>query len=478
MATVTLTLVDAWELFDPRLSASGDLVTYLRAVLTKSTKWFEATGGSIFLSSIGGIYSLAAQVGPTKLPQDATIHFGVGVAGTAIETGKPMIVNDPRKMPALKGRVKETRESIGSALVIPLVLPETGCVGVLNLSRCKGCTEFDEEDLARARAVAHQVALAVGNKLLLDQAHESGEQLKSVVDSLDVAVCVLDAEGNIQVENARTRTLRMEGVIDQILSRFGREGRHEIDGRVYWVQQSPAASGAVIAVYDLTEHERSREESSRLKRLAEIGQMAAAIAHDIRNPLTGIRTAAQMIPQIPEQAKELADMIEEEVVRLNRLCEEFLELARPMDIKKKRINLTDPVSRVCRLVEREYEAAGVQLRVEFPLESPTIHADAMRIEQAMRNVLRNALQACKPGGAVTVTVDQGQVTVTDDGCGMSQDAVEHAGTPFFTTKAQGTGLGLSNVRKIVEAHKGKLTFKSGEGQGTTVIMQFPIEDSK
>lgn len=218
-------------------------------------------------------------------------------------------------------------------------------------------------------------------------------------------------------------------------------------------------------------------EAERLRRLAEIGQMTAAVAHEIRNPLTGIRSAAQMVRENPEMADEFLAMIEEEALKLNDLCEEFLAFAKPLELNLQESDLGEVVRSASELSRPDFDQDGVVLTVETGSNVPTMNLDRRRVEQVVHNLLRNARQACKPGGRVTVQVDEKRLTVRDDGQGVSPAQMERLFSPFFTTKPDGTGLGLSNVRRIVEAHGGRVSAVSEQGKGSMFTVEFERSES-
>jgi two-component system sensor histidine kinase HydH len=206
--------------------------------------------------------------------------------------------------------------------------------------------------------------------------------------------------------------------------------------------------------------------------LAEIGQMSAAVAHEIRNPLTGIRAATQLLVQCPEQNAELAEIIDEEVMRLSNLCEDFLEFARPLNLKMRPTIMSHLVRKVVRLEKPVASQLGVTIQTVGDDETPEIYMDASRIEQVLRNLLRNAIQACDPGGVCTIHYRPDGFEVEDTGSGMSPATLRNLFVPFYTTKPKGTGLGLSNTRKIIEAHGGKLSVHSVLGEGSRFIVEF------
>ena len=187
------------------------------------------------------------------------------------------------------------------------------------------------------------------------------------------------------------------------------------------------------------------------RHLAEIGRMTAILAHEIRNPLSAIRAAAQLAGEAPEY---LAVVIEESD-RLEALCEGFLDLSRPLDM---RTQLTDLPELLRGLAEREegaFQAADVRLDVRTG-DEPVVSVDPLRIEQACRNLLRNAREATGAGGRVTLTVWKDGFEVADDGPGVPPEIRDALFTPFVTAKPRGTGLGLTVVRRVAEAHGGRV----------------------
>jgi signal transduction histidine kinase len=239
-----------------------------------------------------------------------------------------------------------------------------------------------------------------------------------------------------------------------------------------------AMVGLSVANANLVESLRSQtQEAERLRRLAEIGQMTAAVAHEIRNPLTGIRSAAQMVRENPEFAEEFLGLIEEEVLKLNALCEEFLAFAKPMELVRQEVRLAELVEAVCERHRPDFERDGVALVFAAAPDLPTMNLDHRRVEQVVHNLLRNARQACHEGCRVEVQVVGDGLTVADDGQGMTPAQIERLFSPFFTTKADGTGLGLSNVRRIVEAHGGSVAAASEPGKGSRFTVVFPRSEN-
>jgi len=487
MAAPFLLERDAWRLFEVDPGAPGELQGYLDRILARCRDWFEATSASIFLrDSSHEDFCFVAGDGSPK----TRIKAGQGIAGVVAQSQQAVLVNDPEDHPLLRGKVKARREKLASSIVVPLT-QGAECVGVLNLSRKAGSREFANEDLQRVRSVARQVSLAVANARLFVQSERAKDRLRAVLKSLAVGVLVIDGEKKIIDWNDRAAEqlgisgamelgdLRRPDLVSAIENSLvlGRDNRVRTTDARSWLVRATSlrGGGATVTIEDTTEQEQAIAEMDRLKRLAEIGQMTAAIAHEIRNPLTGIRSAAQLVSEDPSTGKEMAEVIEEEVQKLNWLCEQFLEFARPMVMRVAPMKLARSMEKLAASVGKQFEEARVTLELEIGHDQPTITADALRLEQVARNLLLNALQACRPGGTVRMKVGDRWLSVEDDGCGMSPEQQERLFTPFFTTKPSGTGLGLSNLRKIVDAHGGQVTVTSGLQRGSRFMVVLPVE---
>ncbi len=509
-----------WSLLDVAWAQAPEgMDGYLDRMLRHCAHWFKASGVSIFLRQENtDEYLLAGATGTgNRIPADAKIVCGEGLAGLSVLQAKPMLVHDPREWISEDSR--RHRRDLESAMVIPLVTPESGAIGVLNVSRQVGMPKFQDRDLRQAASLARHLALAVGNARLFAQMNAAAAEaralsakLQTVLDNLGVGILVISGSGVITDVNPEAVSavgpslqpgcslhealgttghplaVGLRDLVDQALDGKRCETRafDQDSNRAWSAIASPmAGGGATVAVHEVTEHDRALRELSRMKRLAEIGQMTAAIAHEIRNPLTGMRGAAQMIQQCPEHAEEFAGMIEEEVGKLNSLCDEFLEFARPLSLDSKPIRLPEVVSKAARYYESAFREKGVEFRLETGVGMPTmeesasesgaIMADPLRVEQVVHNLVRNALDASAKGGSVRVVTGQSALVVQDNGIGMSQETIERLFTPFFTTKASGTGLGLSNVRKIVDAHGGSIRIESEINSGTTFTIDFSGE---
>ena len=479
--------LNIWDLFDIPSIEEGGVEAYLKTILLRCSEWFEAKAASVFVAETDGIIRCQASIGTTISPS-AVITEGKGIAGSALLLGIAMIVADPKDNPLIADQIQERRGDIGSAMVIPLI-SNGRKLGVLNLARNVRDEDFNEEDLAKANTLASNISLAVANWRMIGEIKSAHDQITTVFNLLNVAVLAIENH-EIQQRNPEADRLfgrlSFRGILMNLPSVFA-DGVNEAivqaeAGRNYKIQKqneettwmissSPLPDGVLLMVEDITATVHSTQELARVRRLAEIGQMTAAIAHEIRNPLTGIRSAAQLISIAPEQSEELAKMIDDEAIKLNELCTQFLEFAKPAEPVFSIGDLTVIAERLAAVHAQEFEEAGVTLTLEGP-QHMLVSVDKNQVEQVMRNLLINALNASSKGGRVNIRTFDNGFEVSDTGEGMSEEIQNQLFMPFFTTKAKGTGLGLSNCRKIIEAHGGKIEVQSVPGRGSRFWVQF------
>ncbi len=224
------------------------------------------------------------------------------------------------------------------------------------------------------------------------------------------------------------------------------------------------------------------DELSEAERLAALGQMAAAVSHEIRNPLGIIRSSAQLLKKrVPESAGagNFADVIVEESSRLNDIITDFLNFARPTLPRPVPCRVEEVLEKNIAFLTSRMEEDGVTVVKNYSPQLPEIMADPNLLYQAFLNILMNGMQAMPKGGAITIEIlaDSENVTLsfTDEGTGIDDAAIKRIWTPFFTTKERGTGLGLSVVKNIVEAHQGNVWLENAPARGASVWIQIPIQ---
>ena len=220
------------------------------------------------------------------------------------------------------------------------------------------------------------------------------------------------------------------------------------------------------------------------ERLSALGNLAATVAHEIRNPLNAISMGLQRLKvefqptDDQEQYSRVTELMLGEVHRLNSIVEQFLSLARPLEIKPEALRVQDVLNELATLVEGEAQQSKVQIRVVAPPTLPPLKADREYLRQTLLNLILNGLQAMPKGGTLTLKANTSNgnflISVTDTGIGIAPENRRRIFEPYFTTKAKGSGLGLAIARRIIEAHGGTITVFSETDQGCCFQIALPI----
>jgi signal transduction histidine kinase len=229
---------------------------------------------------------------------------------------------------------------------------------------------------------------------------------------------------------------------------------------------------------------KAEAEVRRSERLAALGQLTAGLAHELRNPMSTMKTSAELLSRtVGEEnpiAREMAGYIRDEVDRTNSLITRFLDFARPQHLKMEKGDLAAMLDHAIEQFEREKSdaAASVTVFKNYSPDVPPIAFDAELMERVIYNLVMNAAQASPPGGVVTVKTrqieDQVEIAVIDRGTGIDPANRESIFNPFFTTKSAGVGLGLAIVSKIVDEHGGRITVESTPGEGSVFLVFLPL----
>ena len=249
--------------------------------------------------------------------------------------------------------------------------------------------------------------------------------------------------------------------------------------------------GAAMFFKDLTRVEQLEERERLRDRLAAVGEMAAVIAHEVKNPLAGIEVMAGLlrrkIPEAPDAQAVLGDIINEAKMA-NAIVQEVLDFVRPIRLLVERTSLAGAIQSAIHLADTKARRGGVEVDIALAEGLPQIHGDEHQLMQLFTNLLINAYEAMGGQGRITITgervrLEDGsegreavRVEVADNGPGIPADVADKVFAPFFSTKPQGSGLGLAIVRKIVDAHDGRLDLRSTPGRGTTIRVTLPVSN--
>ncbi|MGN7360762.1 ATP-binding protein [Paenibacillus sp. SAF-054] len=346
------------------------------------------------------------------------------------------------------------------------------------------------------------------------------EKLQQVMDVAPLCMVSVDNDGNVTSVNemmmnlfkSRMPELTKNEILGQPLSSFvdmmekdyisyrigqalkGVKMDNElirIGSQIHYTSTSPLTNsytgeilGAVLVIQDITELERLRSELGNVERLSLVGQMAASITHEIRNPMAVVRGFLQLMKEkSPESLDHYYRIVMEELDRANGIINDFLSLAQNRISEKEQWHLHQIINDLSPLLWADANLRGQTIELVMDEFVPKLSLNAKEIKQLLLNLARNGMEAMEEKGKLTIQTrlkPQEQIVeliVSDTGVGMSKSRQERLFEPFFTTKAKGTGLGLALCLSIVERHGGKILVESEEGKGTTFIIQLPFTDS-
>jgi signal transduction histidine kinase len=237
-----------------------------------------------------------------------------------------------------------------------------------------------------------------------------------------------------------------------------------------------------------SELEKSREQLLQTEKLALVGNLAAGMAHSIRNPFTSVKMRLFSLGRslkLSETQKDDLEVISAEIRHIDTIVQNFLEFSRPPKLKMQSVSPSSVVDSAVQLLAHRLKSYDVNIQVvrEFPL--PDVQADPEQLKEVIVNLIVNACEAMQRGGAVEIREEEIQagplnraavIHIRDNGPGISEAIREKILQPFFKTKEEGTGLGLSIAHRIVEEHHGRLYFDSIPGKGTTFTISLPLRE--
>ncbi|MGZ6249509.1 MAG: ATP-binding protein [Syntrophales bacterium] len=387
--------------------------------------------------------------------------------------------------PVITAREQDTRHTVLIAAILILI----GCSGVISLFLAQGYrsakTSFsrmkifsdslvenmpigliainDREEIISFNQTAESILGYSHADVLGKNAHEIiPPPCMALLQGLKAEKMVMEEEIDCPLANSRTISLE---VIATALA--------EDDGKFL---------GFVILFRDITEVRHLKKEMERSQRLASVGSLAAGIAHEIRNPLSSIKGFATFFKDRyrnnPEDQKT-AEIMVQEVERLNRVIGQLLEFAKPMEMKKHWTSIEEVIGNTLKMIEGQAQTKNVAVRTDLPPHLGDIFIDRDKITQVLLNLYLNALESMDKGGTLTVAVlpHEGRmvrIDVSDTGKGIDEKDLARIFDPYFTTRSSGTGLGLAIVHKIMESHDGELRVTSEPEKGTTVSIFLPV----
>ncbi|MCB9797685.1 MAG: hypothetical protein H6741_33765 [Alphaproteobacteria bacterium] len=319
------------------------------------------------------------------------------------------------------------------------------------------------------------------------QAQALEQELSQVVQVIRSGLAVIDANGGLR--SANLTALRLfpqlrERPAREVIPDFD-EAQEEVwevrlrgeEDRQILLSRSPLEDGgALLTMEDVTNLRRMEREIRTQERFAAVGRFAAGIAHEVRNPLTSLSSAVQML-EVPDQDEALREIILSEVERINRLVTDFIQSAEPPKPAFRNVQLDALIAEVAEAFSKDRRFIDrVSVAQDLQRLGP-VECDADQIRQVIWNLVLNAAQAMPDGGTVELRLrdaeDMVRLDVRDQGVGIPEGELSQVFDPFYSKRSGGTGLGLATVDRLVQAHRGRVTVDSAQGTGTRFTIWLP-----
>jgi len=400
-----------------------------------------------------------------------------------------------------------------SLLGLPMLDSRGKTLGLIELYGRKGREKFTRKDAELISGLAAQAAIAFEKSRLFSQTERERDFVAQIVDNLASGLVVTDTAGLIQRVNRRAsemvgaseEELRGQSVADwvpagtELTARLGQpvapletELRVAQGGSIpvkvsgsLQVDDTGRALGTILVLEDLQQTRLLKNKESARERLATVGEVAAGIAHEIRNPLFGISSVAQILRMegaTRDEHRPLLDALLAETERINRMVEELLFYGRPSALTLTEVDLAAIWRSILLLNANDIETRQLRVETGFAEGMSPIVADPGRLRQVFLNLLKNAMEATSPGGHIRVEirpnrlaeVGEGRlIVVEDDGTGIAPEKVSKIFDLFYSDKRGGSGLGLPICKKIIEDHGGRIEVDSYPGRGSTFRTWLP-----
>jgi signal transduction histidine kinase len=443
-------------------------------------------------------------------------HYPVSQAGVwvdCVHERRPVIHNDYASLSHRKG-FPEGHAQVERELLIP-VIRNDNVVAVMGLGNKP--TDYDQRDVKMVSLLADfafEMAEHKQTEEKLAAAYRIQEEEKtfyhSIIENIESGILITDLNQRIVLANPyswRFFNKTGEVVVDRYLYDVCPEIYERIVGgidsdeipintssheplvigfsRFNLKGADRAIIGNIINFKDLTEIIAIRNEMRQKEHLSAMGELVAGVAHEMRNPLFGMTAVGQILEmelQLNPAQKQLMDSFQKEARRLNTLVEDLLECTRELRIRRNEVNLMEVIDASIRVNEIFSREKKIEINTRTPVQDLRIWADADKLEQVLVNLLKNAIDATRPGGVIylAATSDDRNVhiRVIDEGHGIPEELVDKIFDVFYTTKKNGTGMGLAISMNIVVAHGGSMTVCNNRNGGATFTVTLPLKEKR
>ncbi|MDP6523213.1 MAG: ATP-binding protein [Kiritimatiellia bacterium] len=414
--------------------------------------------------------------------------------------------------PGEKLMLQRALDAHGAEVIIPLQGRER-TIGWLFVGHHVTGVPFQQEDLENLVGLAEHVSLMLDNALLYGEVAVQKTLAETVLHSIPIGIVAAGADGRVRWFNeaaARMLSTPVESVMNQPVARLGSRLAHllargvdgqslenprtwtdKLSGRTLSAMTRPLMNGgtylgAVAIVHDLTKELLLREKQERIDRATFWAELAAAMSHEVRNPLVAISTFAQLLPERYEDEEfreKFSVLVSQEIARLNGMIDQINAFANPPDLAFVSLRIDQLMKRALALAKKRVPGNGVAVKESFDKSLPILSGDETALTDCLAHLIVNAIEsvaqvenpmvklsAREHGGAKGE--DHVEIRITDNGVGIPTELRDKVFSPFCTTKARGIGLGLPIVRRTITDHSGNISIETGS-RGTIVVISLP-----
>ncbi|MHC4884585.1 MAG: ATP-binding protein [Planctomycetota bacterium] len=500
--------------FNLQISGILDMEELLDVSLPQMVQACHAERGAILLYNSSGDLIPRAQF-MRQGSKGNEVQVSRTLVNEVLENGEGLLSAEPEK----DDRYRDTHViSLGqttSMMCVPLLIKDR-VLGVVYVDVSLQARPLNETNLRMLSAMGMELCTAIENARLYAMLKDSEEFSSCVLKSIAGGLLVIDVHGKVvrvnemgaelagfsagEVLGTALGELPALSELDILVGQTLHSGRaQERDGlhlRPQGKARVPVAAtsaaledyngeriGVVVHFRDMTRLHQLAEEVKRGERLSALGQMASGIAHEIRNPLNSVQGFVQLMQESTEnqEHQKFCGIVLEEVTRINHIVQDMLDFSRQQPFSLDPMEITPTLRHVLQLTASTAQETGVVLQMEsWPQEPLWVQGNSEKLIQVFLNIVNNAIQATPAGGRVTVreglSGDRGEwveLVVEDTGCGMSQEDRAQIFNPFYTTRDEGTGLGLPICQKIIEQHSGHILVESVLREGSRFIIRLP-----
>jgi len=433
-----------------------------------------------------------------------------GIIGYVAKTKRELTVCEIEN----EARIFEGKRQPKSLFILPIIRMHK-IIGVVAFG-CKNPKKWTEQEMRKLRQLRDALTISLSYTILLREKRKCtklisdlGQYINSIINGLPSGIITIDKNGNITLINKRAQqilgfeekiakkttikklfetkkatanplleTLTLEKPLVRVETNiFENNGSKTPIGfsTALLKDDSGKVIGAIGIMRELTEIKQMEKRMRRQDRLVALGEMAAGMAHEIRNPLAGIKTGVQYLGRfLDEEKKDSVKLIVQEIDRLNRIVTDMTQYSNRPPIKLDTAPLQDIIELSLSFLKNKIEEKGIKIIKKMKKNIPPVRVDCDQIREVFDNIILNAIQASDINGTIRLSIthlkkaNMIETIVKDTGSGISTNDKEKIFNPFFTTKSGGTGLGLSITHRIISEHNGYISISSKQGQDTTV----------